>query len=126
MREEKVVAGFVKIFPRKGSVWAIYRNWQSDWDENTPQDVRHEYEIVEVITDFTEKLGGSVLPLAKLDGFTAVYQRKQMGSQAVRWILKTQFLRFSHHIPARRLLGNEAQQLPKGCWELDPAAMPMG
>lgn len=125
MNGEQVVAGLVKIFPRKGSVWALYREWQSDWDVNTPPEVRHKYEVVEVITDFKETCGGSVVPLVKLNGFKTVYQKKQTGAHAVRWILKTEFLRFSHQIPARRLLGNDARQLPEGCLELDPAATPM-
>jgi hypothetical protein len=124
MKGEKAVAGLLKIFPRKGSVWALYRNWRCNWDESTPKEVIRQYENVEVITDFTETMGGSFVPLVKLDGFKTVYHRVQMGSKAVRWVLRTEFLRFSHQIPARRLLGNESQNLPKGCWELDPAASP--
>lgn len=125
MKGEKAVAGLLKIFPRKGSVWALYRNWQCNWDESTPKEVIRQYENVEVITDFTETMGGSVIPLVKLDGFKTVYHRIQMGSKAVRWVLRTEFLRFSHQVPARRLLGNEGQNLPQGCWELDPAASAM-
>ena len=125
MNGEKAVAGLLKIFPRRGSVWYLYRNQQSDWDESTPKEVIHKYEIVGVMTYFTETMGGSVVPLVKLDGFKSVYRRIQMRSQAVQWVLRTKFLRFSHRILARRLLSNEAQKFSKGCLELEPAATPI-
>lgn len=126
MKGERADGGLVKIFPKKGSVWALYKDWQSDWDDCTPKEVRYKYEIVEVVTDFRETLGGSVVPLVKFDGFKCVYCKKQIGCQAVKWVLRNEYIRFSHEIPARRLLGNEAQHLPTGCWELDPAAIPTG
>ena len=75
MKGEKSVAGLLKIFPQRGSVWALYKNWQSDWDESTPKEVIWKYDIVGVMTDFTETMGGSVVPLVKLDGFKSVYHR---------------------------------------------------
>eukprot|EP01018_Ginkgo_biloba_P005459 Gb_04544 [translate_table: standard] len=126
MRSEKAPGGVVKIFPKKGEIWALYRDWRADWDDSTPQEVRQKYEMVEIITDFTETLGASVVPLVKLSGFKTLFQKKQIGSQAVQWVLKTEILRFSHQVPARRLSGNEAANLPKGCWELDPAATAVG
>ena len=65
------------------------------------------------MTDFTETMGGSVVPLVNIYGFKSVYRIIQMGSRAVRWVLRTKFLRFSHKTPARIILGNEAQNLPK-------------
>ncbi|CBI15689.3 unnamed protein product, partial [Vitis vinifera] len=58
-----VVSGFsktsgeIQIYPRKGDVWALYRNWSPDWDELTPDEVIHKYEMVEVIKDYNEDQG---------------------------------------------------------------------
>ena len=39
MTGEKVVVGIHKIFPWRGSVLDLFRNWQSDWDESTSKEV---------------------------------------------------------------------------------------
>ncbi|KAJ6688374.1 hypothetical protein OIU74_016985 [Salix koriyanagi] len=33
--------------------------------------------------------------------------------------------RFSHQVPSVLLTGQEGQNSPKGCWELDPASTPL-
>eukprot|EP01018_Ginkgo_biloba_P006390 Gb_20076 [translate_table: standard] len=115
------VNGVVKILPRKGDVWALYTNWASNWDESTPEEVRHKYEMVEVLSDFRDDIGVRLYPLVKLAGFKAVFQKK--GSSAIQ-VQEKNILRFSHQVPARRLTGKESLNIPKGCWELDPAAIP--
>lgn len=125
IRWDKAPRGIIKIFPRKGDVWALYREWTSRWDESTPPEVRHKYDMVEVLTDFTEELGVSVVPLVKVVGFKTVFQKKQVDSEAIQWVPKKELFRFSHQVPARVLTGEEAENIPKGCRELDPAATPL-
>eukprot|EP01018_Ginkgo_biloba_P003762 Gb_17193 [translate_table: standard] len=125
IRWEKAARGVIKIFPRKGDVWAMYCEWSSSWDESTPKEVRHKYDMVEVLTDFTEELGVSVVPLVKLAGFKTVFQKKHVDSEAAQWVPKTELFRFSHQVPACVLTGEEAENIPKGCRELDPAATPL-
>eukprot|EP01018_Ginkgo_biloba_P029702 Gb_00839 [translate_table: standard] len=126
MRWEKSSKGIIRILPRKSDVWAIYREWDSSWDELTPPEVRHKYEMVEVLTDFTDELGVSVVPLIKVGGFKNVFQKKQLDLQAVERVMaKTELLRFSHQVPARRLTEGEVPNMPEGCWELDPAGTPI-
>ncbi|XP_061360132.1 uncharacterized protein LOC133304163 isoform X2 [Gastrolobium bilobum] len=57
VRWTKGTRGVVRIFPGKGQVWALYRNWSPDWDENTPDEVIHKYDMVEVLEDFSEEEG---------------------------------------------------------------------
>lgn len=125
IRWDKAPRGIIKIFPRKGDVWALYREWTSSWDESTPSEVRHKYDMVEVLTDFTEELGVSVVPLVKVVGFKTVFQKKQVESEEIQWVPKKELFRFSHQVPARVLTGEEAENIPKGCRELDPAATPL-
>ncbi|KAE8688929.1 hypothetical protein F3Y22_tig00110946pilonHSYRG00010 [Hibiscus syriacus] len=47
--------GTVQIYPRKGDVWALYRNWSTDWNELTPDEVIHRYEMVEVLEDYMSR-----------------------------------------------------------------------
>ncbi|KAJ8748619.1 hypothetical protein K2173_007609 [Erythroxylum novogranatense] len=113
--------GCVRIFPKSGDIWAVYRNWSPDWNRSTPDEVRHQYEMVEVLNDYTEELGVSISPLIKLAGFKTVYQRKT-NKDAIRWIPRREMFRFSHQVPSWSLKGEG--KFPDLCWDLDPAATP--
>ncbi|XP_074272586.1 uncharacterized protein LOC141596353 [Silene latifolia] len=115
--------GCVRIFPRSGDIWAVYRNWSPDWNRSTPYDVRHQYEMVEILNDYSEDYGVSVTPLVKVEGYKTVYTRKT-DKDAVRWITRREMVRFSHPVPSWLL--KEVNGLPEGCWDLDPAATPDG
>ncbi|KAK2985688.1 hypothetical protein RJ640_011916 [Escallonia rubra] len=121
-REKAGRGGCIRIYPRSGDIWAVYQNWSPDWNRTTPDEVRHQYEMVEVLDDYSEELGVCVTPLVKLDGFKTVYQRN-MNKDAIRWIPRREMLRFSHQVPSCLLKG-KALNLPDGCWDLDPAATP--
>lgn len=115
--------GCVRIYPKCGEIWAVYRNWSTDWNHSTPDEARHQYDMVEVLDDYSEELGLCVSPLIKLDGFKTVYKRNADKS-AIRWIPRREMLRFSHQVPSWLLKGEEASNLPDKCWDLDPAATP--
>ncbi|KAJ7965380.1 DnaJ domain [Quillaja saponaria] len=115
--------GVVCIFPGKGDVWALYSNWSPDWNKDTPHEVRHKYDMVEVLDDFNEVLGVLVTPLIKVAGFRTVFHR-HMDPKEVRRIPKEEMFRFSHQVPNHLLSGEEAHNSPQGCRELDPAATP--
>ncbi|KZV54330.1 hypothetical protein F511_03585 [Dorcoceras hygrometricum] len=123
LRKEKAGrGGCVRIYPRRGDIWAVYRNWSPDWDRTTPSEVRHKYEMVEVLDDYSEELGVWVAPLIKLDPFKTVYQ-KTPDNESIRYIPRREMLRFSHQVPSCSLKV-EGTDLPEGCWDLDPAAIP--
>ncbi|XP_055826550.1 uncharacterized protein LOC129894971 [Solanum dulcamara] len=116
--------GSVLIFPKKGDVWALYRHWSTGWNQNTPDDVIHKYEMVLVLDDYNEEQGISVAPLIKVAGFKTVF-RPDLNPQKVMRITREEMFRFSHQVPSHLLTGEEAQNAPKGCQELDPAATPL-
>lgn len=120
----KGVRGRIQIYPRKGDVWALYRNWSPDWDELTPDEVIHKYEMVEVIKDYNEDQGVVVVPLVKVSGFKTVFHQ-HLDPNKVRMIPREELFRFSHQVPSYLLTGQEAENAPKGCLELDPAATPV-
>ncbi|KAL2938547.1 Chaperone protein DnaJ [Bienertia sinuspersici] len=120
-REKAGRGGCVRLYPRSGDIWAVYRNWSKDWNRSTPYDVRHQYEMVEVLDDYNEEVGTRVIPLVKLEGFKTVYQRST-DKDVIQWIPRREMVRFSHQVPSWLL--KEATDIPEGCWDLDPAAIP--
>ncbi|GMY27630.1 curved dna-binding protein [Fagus crenata] len=108
------------IFPRKGEVWALYKNW-------TPKikcsDLENcEYDLVEVEE---EDLQIKVLFLERVDGFNSVFKAQiKEGSEVTIGIPRIELLRFSHQLPAFRLTKEKGGRL-RGFWELDPAALPV-
>ncbi|MFS8014546.1 putative DnaJ domain, Chaperone J-domain superfamily [Helianthus anomalus] len=121
-REKAGRGGCVKIYPKSGDIWAVYRNWSVNWNQKTPKEVIHQYEMVEIVDDYSEELGVCVTPLVKLEGYKTVYQR-DANKIASRWIPRREMFRFSHQVPSCLLRG-QALNLPDGCWDLDPAATP--
>ncbi|CAM0870258.1 unnamed protein product [Alopecurus aequalis] len=119
---EKGPRGVVKIYPQKGDVWALYRNWSADWDGDTPDNVLHVYDLVVVHDDYDEDHGISVIPLVKVTGFRTVFQHHQ-DRDAIKRIPKEEMFRFSHQVPFYRMSGEEAPDVPKDSYEVDPAAI---
>ncbi|KAG5031915.1 hypothetical protein GLYMA_06G169500v4 [Glycine max] len=116
--------GIVHIYPKKGDVWALYRNWSLDWNEFTDDEIIQKYDMVEVLEDYSEEKGVNIAPLVKVAGFKTVF-RQNADPRKVRNISKAEMFRFSHQVPSYLLTGEEGQNAPKGCLELDPAATPM-
>ncbi|KAM6594673.1 hypothetical protein CsatA_002376 [Cannabis sativa] len=120
----KGTRGGILIYPAKGDVWALYKNWSPDWNALTPDEVIHKYDMMEVLEDYNEERGVTVVPLVKVAGFKTVFRRHQDPSK-IRTIPREQMFRFSHQVPSYLLTGNEGQNAPKDCWELDPASTPL-
>lgn len=124
MKWTKGARGLIQIYPLKGDVWALYRNWSPDWNESTPDEIIHSYDMVEVTEDYRDELGVTVAPLIKVCGFKTVFQ-KHPDPRKLWTIPREEMFRFSHQVPAHLLTGQEGVNAPKGCWELDPASTPL-
>ncbi|MED6107648.1 hypothetical protein PIB30_015820 [Stylosanthes scabra] len=121
---KKGARGIVHIYPKKGDVWALYRNWSADWNQFTKDEVVHKYDMVEVLEDYNEERGVNVAPLVKVPGLKTVFRQNE-DPRRIRNIPKAEMFRLSHQVPAYLLTGQEGHNAPKGCLELDPAATPM-
>ncbi|KAK2373821.1 hypothetical protein QL285_074831 [Trifolium repens] len=108
-----------KVYPKKGSVWALYSEASLDAGEGNRC-----YDIVVFLTSYSEMNGMSMAFLEKVDGYKTVFKRQESGSPAVRFLGKEEFGLISHLIPARKFPCDEAPELLKDCWELDPASLP--
>ncbi|KMZ66099.1 Chaperone protein dnaJ [Zostera marina] len=121
---EKGPRGIIKILPQKGDTWALYRNWSPDWNEHTPDDVIHKYDMVEVLDEYNEEQGVTITSLVKVEGFKTVF-RRHPDPKEVKRIPREEMFRFSHRVPSYLLTGMESENAPEGCHELDPAATPL-
>ncbi|CAM8996694.1 unnamed protein product [Rhodiola kirilowii] len=109
--------GEFAIFPQKGEVWALYKDWKPDMEFSDYKDF--EYDIAEVVN--MNDLTVEVLPLQRVSGHLTVFSGQADGITLK--ISKTELLRFSHQIPSFRLT-NELNGTLRGCWELDALAIP--
>lgn len=119
---EKGPKGIIKVYPRRGDVWGIYRDWEPGQQLVKVGDAPLQYNMVEVLTDFSEASGVSVALLNKVEGFKTVFK---LSNEPALHIPYLELLRFSHQVPAHKLKGDEAPGISEGCWELDPASVPM-
>lgn len=102
----------VKILPKVGEVWAVYRARSS-------KNRRAEYAIGEIIKRTESSL--SFAFLTKVEGHVSVF--KPDVRKAVLEIPVEAKLRFSHRIPLFRLTSENGGKL-HGFYELDPASVP--
>ncbi|PPS18167.1 hypothetical protein GOBAR_AA02424 [Gossypium barbadense] len=122
---ERAAKEFYRIYPRKGSVWVLYNEAKlGAAGRNRSARDKHCYDIVVLLTTYSETHGLSMAYLEKVDGFKTVFKRQEIGCQAIRWLEKEDIRLFSHQIPARKLSGDDVPDLLKDCWELDPASLP--
>ncbi|CAH2055072.1 unnamed protein product [Thlaspi arvense] len=106
----------VKVYPRKGEIWALYKNCDSTNEE-------HDIDIVEVVEDYCDGR-----EIAKAVALTA----KESSSQHVRSVSGFMAIpksemsnRFSHQIPAIRHQKRRTRlSVGEEHWELDQTAIP--
>ncbi|XP_043717199.1 uncharacterized protein LOC122665183 [Telopea speciosissima] len=114
---------FYRVYPKKGDIWAVYRNWNSKW-------TRSNYNgrccrIVEVLSDFSEESGLRVASLVEVTGFLTFFRRQlDDGYELLRTVSRREMLSFSHQIPAFIVAGIETHGLPQGSLHLEPDALP--
>ncbi|XP_078438228.1 uncharacterized protein LOC144708685 [Wolffia australiana] len=121
---ERAARELYRIYPRKGSVWALYREGEDEEEEEEEKDGRRSYDIAVVLSSFEEGFGLTMAYLEKVQGFKSVFKRREVGAHAVRWLEKYDQRLISHQIPSRKLEGEEMKGLDCDCWELDPASLP--
>ncbi|KAL3619168.1 hypothetical protein CASFOL_036738 [Castilleja foliolosa] len=112
---ERMAREVYRIYPTKGSVWAMYKN-------SSVHDNRC-YDIVICLSSYSDLFGLSVGYIEKVPGFRTVFKRVEIGANGVICLEKNDVKLFSHRIPAKKLSGEEGLGLPRDCWELDPASL---
>ncbi|XP_077239888.1 uncharacterized protein LOC143880791 [Tasmannia lanceolata] len=113
-----------RIYPRKGDVWAIFKDWSFKWSSESNKHVQYEYEYVQVLSDYAEDTGVKIVHLVKVSGFVSLFQCKANKELNSVQVSSTELFRFSHMIPYYRMTGQEREDILNGSFELDPASLP--
>ncbi|XP_043693988.1 uncharacterized protein LOC122644664 [Telopea speciosissima] len=114
-----------EIYPKKGEVWAIYKDWDlAEWSLNPKTAEGCKFEMVELLTDYSKYVGAFVVCLDKIEGFRSAYQRCTNRDDQFFCITPDNLYIFSHKIPTFRFMGGEMQGVVAGMLELDPLALP--
>lgn len=111
-----------QIYPRKGEVWALFKDWDNGWITDADNHRSYEYELVEVLSEYTESSGISVIKLDKITGFVSLFMRTV--DEGPVDIPSDEILRFSHMVPSYRMTGEEREGIPAGSFELDAISLP--
>ncbi|XP_011093758.1 uncharacterized protein LOC105173636 [Sesamum indicum] len=116
--------GSLIIYPRKGEVWALFRDWDISWSSNPENHKQFKYEVVEVLSDFVAGTGIKVGYLDKVAGFVSLFQGVGQCETNSFLIQPNELYKFSHRVPSVKMTGSERQGVPIGSFELDPASLP--
>ncbi|XP_049376405.1 uncharacterized protein LOC125841339 [Solanum stenotomum] len=121
---ERAARELYRIYPSKGSVWALYKENALGTGSSSLMEDNQCYDIVISLSSYTDLHGVSVAYLERVDGFRTIFKRREVGAHAVKLLGKDELRLFSHRIPARKLSDEEASKISKNCWELDHASLP--
>ncbi|XP_009144134.1 uncharacterized protein LOC103867797 [Brassica rapa] len=119
---ERVAREVYQIYPRKGSVWAVY----SEINSGLQRRKTRRYEIVVCLTMYSDAYGLSVAYLEKVNEESSnLFKRRDYGCNAVRWVEKDDVAALlSHQIPAKKLPEDQARAGSRESWVLDLASVP--
>uniref|UniRef100_A0A7N1A928 J domain-containing protein n=1 Tax=Kalanchoe fedtschenkoi TaxID=63787 RepID=A0A7N1A928_KALFE len=114
-----------EIYPKRGEVWAVYKDWDLDRLADSPEDVKRlEFDFIELLSDFSKYLGADGAYLAKVDNFRNIFERKLSEENHIATHIHPEDLfMFSHRVPAYRFEGGELDGVMNGMIELDRSAM---
>ncbi|KAI3975282.1 hypothetical protein MKX01_033522 [Papaver californicum] len=114
-----------RIYPRKGETWAVFESWGRKWCLDPEKHKDFQYKFVEVLSDYSEESGVLVSYLVKIEGSVSLFKPATLnGGNASLQIPPNKIVRFSHRAPSYRTTGREREDVPAGCFELDPASVP--
>jgi len=112
-----------KIYPMKGEIWAMYKNWNNKWKPFQYENA--EFDFVEILSDLLEGSGMRIARLVEVEGCLTFFQRQQLdGFDLSRMVLQSELVGFSHRIPAFRVPGIGQHGIPESSWHLEPNALP--
>ncbi|CAL5194680.1 unnamed protein product [Lathyrus oleraceus] len=112
-----------EIYPKKGEIWALYKDQNYELTSSDQDRGRSECHIVEVLADSDK--GIEVVILLRFSGSQPIFKAPIMrrSKTGVIEILREEVGRFSHQVPAFQHSGEDDLHL-RGCWVADPSSIP--
>ncbi|KAF3670493.1 putative receptor-like protein 12-like [Capsicum annuum] len=117
--------GLYIIYPRKGEIWALFKDWDIRWGSDPDSHRKYKYEIVEILSDYVGDVGVQVGYLDKVAKFVSLFQRTRLANVGTFFVKPNELYKFSHRIPSFKMTGAEREGVPVGSFELDPASLPV-
>lgn len=112
-----------RIYPLKGEIWAMYKNWNSNWKHSNYEN--HQCQVVQIVSDLCERDVITVARLTEVKGWLTFFHRQQVdGFDLIHVASRKEMLGFSHRIPAFRVPGVGRYGIPESSWHLEPNALP--
>ncbi|MCL7025967.1 hypothetical protein MKW94_018745 [Papaver nudicaule] len=110
----------VELYPRKGEVWALYKDWKPfDWCSDPKTRKGCKFHLVEILSRYSAKSGVKVAILVKVAGYETIFQRSGFSFK----IHARNLFGFSHNIPVRSA-GDVRGLFPGLVLDLDPLSIP--
>ncbi|WMV11854.1 hypothetical protein MTR67_005239 [Solanum verrucosum] len=121
----KAKRGQYVVFPRKGEIWAFFKDRDINRSSSTNNQREYKYKVVEILSEYVKNVGVKVRSLDKVIGFVSLFQRARMTAVGTFFINPNELHKFSHRIPSFNMTGTERKGVPAGSFELDPYALPL-
>lgn len=118
---EKSLGNMYNIYPKRGEVWALFKDWDIGWSSPAEKPKTYVYEFVKVVSDFEYGKDISVCHLVKVNGFRYLFTTAL--DKDITVMSSGQLLKFSHCIPFYKVC-EEREGIPGDSFEFDPAALP--
>ncbi|WMV11862.1 hypothetical protein MTR67_005247 [Solanum verrucosum] len=117
--------GLYIVYPRKGEMWALFKDWDISWSSEPDNHRKYKYEIVEILSDYAVDVGVLVGYLDKVSRFVSLFQRMRPTEVGTFFVKPNELYKFSHQIPSFKMTGTEREGVPSASFELDPASLPL-
>ncbi|KAK7837114.1 uncharacterized protein LOC111990186 [Quercus suber] len=121
--QKSTVEPIYEIYPLKGEIWAMYKNWNSRWKRSDYEN--YQCQVVEILSHLHERDEITIARLEEVKGCLTFYHRLQIdGFDVTHSVSQSKMLGFSHRILAFRVPGIGKYDIPESSWHLEPNALP--
>ncbi|KAL3349487.1 hypothetical protein AABB24_022550 [Solanum stoloniferum] len=121
----KAERGQYIVFPRKGEIWALFKDRDINRSSSPKNQREFKYKVVEILSEYLKNVGVEVRSLDKVIRFVSLFQRARLTAVGTFFIKPNELHKFTHRIPSFKMTGTEPEGVPTGSFELDPYALPL-
>ncbi|XP_030940631.1 uncharacterized protein LOC115965524 [Quercus lobata] len=113
---------FYRIYPIKGEIWAMYKNWNSKWKRSDYENCQ--CQVVQILSNLCEREEITIVRLEEVKGCLTFFHQKQFdGFDLTHAVSQSAMLGF-YRIPTFRVPGIGRYGIPESSWHLELIALP--